>query len=218
MLVVWDIDLTLLDNAGFGHAEAERLLAARGIARPEGLVFAGRTDADIWGTILGARPGDPALREFLNELSDACADAPWGGHVLPGVRDVVAALARAGHSQTVATGNMASTGWLKLRHAGLDEYMAPRFASFGDAVTDRRELLGATVSRWGGRGPVVAVGDTPADAAAALAHDVGFVGVATGRHGRAELTDAIRGAEGAAVIDDLRGAPDVVKLLENLAS
>lgn len=79
MLVIWDIDLTLIDNAGFGHDEAARLLKARGIDWPADLTFAGRTDADIWGSVLGVQPGDPELGDFLIELADACAVAPWHG-------------------------------------------------------------------------------------------------------------------------------------------
>ena len=51
--------------------------------------------------------------------------------------EVVSSLVRAGHSQTVVSGNMAETGWLKLRHAHLSEFMAPRFSAFGD----RKALL-----------------------------------------------------------------------------
>lgn len=225
MLVIWDIDLTLLDAAGFGHAEADRLLAARGVARPDGLVFAGRTDADIWGSVLGAGPGDAALRGFLADLADACAGATWRGRTLPGVPGVVAALARAGHSQTVVTGNMEATAWLKLRHTGLDGYMAPRFASFGDGVVHRADLLRAALARWGGRGPVVAVGDTPADAAAAVANGIGFVGVTTGHHDAGDLAAALLPrcagggvlCDGAAIVDDLSDVPAAVRLLESTA-
>lgn len=228
MLVIWDIDLTLLNARGFGHHEANALLAARGRTRPEGLVFAGRTDSAIWGEVLELDAGDPDLGAFLTELGAACGDAAWGGEPLPGVPELVGALARMGHSQTVATGNMAATGWLKLRHAGLAEYMAPRFASFGDGVRDRAELLEPTLADWGGRGPVVAVGDTPADALAAAHHGIGFLGVATGRHGADELRAAIaqpwRGPDGnrvardgMAVVDDLTDTRAMIGLLEDLS-
>ncbi|MFC3848572.1 HAD family hydrolase [Corynebacterium hansenii] len=231
MLVIWDIDLTLIDNAGFGHAEADRLLAERGIERPADLTFAGRTDADIWGSVLGAQPGDAVLGDFLTDLADACAVAEWRGSVLPGVRAVVSALARSGHSQTVVSGNMAETGWLKLRHAHLSEFMAPRFSAFGDYEVDRSELLRVALMEWGGRGPVVAVGDTPADAAAALENGIGFVGVTTGRHTASDLTAAMVNVnrlatpyftdddlpDGTAIVEDLRDAPAVVKLLESMA-
>lgn len=231
MLVIWDIDLTLIDNAGFGHDEAARLLKARGIDWPADLTFAGRTDADIWGSVLGVQPGDPELGDFLIELADACAVAPWHGFPLPGVRDVVSALARAGHSQTVVSGNMAETGWLKLRHAHLSEFMAPRFSAFGDYAIDRSDLMDVALMEWDGRGPVVAVGDTPSDAAAALESGIGFVGVTTGRHTASDLTAALINVnrlptpyftdddmpDGTAIIEDLRDTPGVVKLLESMA-
>ena len=231
MLVIWDIDLTLIDNAGFGHAEADRLLEARGVKRPVDLTFAGRTDADIWGTVLGAQPGDAELGDFLTDLADACAVAEWKGFPLPGVREVVSSLARAGHSQTVVSGNMAETGWLKLRHAHLSEFMAPRFSAFGDYAIDRSDLMNVALMEWGGRGPVVAVGDTPADAAAALESGIGFVGVTTGRHTASDLTAALINVnrlptpyftdedlpDGTAIIDDLTDTPAVIKLLESMA-
>lgn len=225
MLVIWDIDLTLLHPHGFGHGVGYRLLEERGIPRPEGLVFAGRTDSAIWGEALGVAAGDPALRSFLADYATECGDEEWAGELLPGVAELVPALARMGHSQAVATGNMAATGWLKLRHAGLADYMAPRFSSFGDEVRGRTELLDPPLADWGGRGPVVAVGDTPDDARAAVDHGIGFLGVTTGRHGAGELREALAHPwragsglrEGTAIVDDLADTGAIIALLEELA-
>ncbi|WP_448851107.1 HAD family hydrolase [Corynebacterium sp. 335C] len=209
MLVVWDIDLTLLQPNRFGHGCAEEVIAARGGSVPADLVFAGRTDHAIWGEAL-ARSGVPAaeLPGVLADYGRACAAAPWEGRVLPGAREALAAAAAVASAQTVVTGNVRATAELKLRHAGFavagavaggsgvsrDDVPRPGsspaaaagpvldlgLGSFGDESDDRAALLASTLERWRGR---VRAGGAVGGAGGAVGGAGGAVGGAGGAVG-----------------------------------
>lgn len=231
MLVIWDIDLTLLHPNRFGHGCAESVIASRGGSIPTDLVFAGRTDHAIWGEALARSGVDAAeLPGVLADYGRACARAPWEGRALPGAHAALAAVATVASAQTVVTGNIRATAELKLRHAGFsvvgaadagpagagvvrdDAPGAPApvldltLGSFGDATDDRSALVASTLARWRAGQPgdprAVVLGDTVHDVAAALACGAGMVGVATGP----DDADRLRCGGAHAVVPDLRDA------------
>lgn len=235
MLVIWDIDLTLLHPNRFGHGCAESIIASRGGSVPADLVFAGRTDHAIWGEALARSGVDAAeLPGVLADYGRACAGAPWEGRALPGAHAALAAVAAVASAQTVVTGNVRATAELKLRHAGFSVVGAAdagdagagvvrddapddaspsldlALGSFGDATDDRSGLVASTLARWRAGSPgdprAVVLGDTVHDVAGALACGAGMVGVATGPDDAATL----RAAGAHAVLPDLRDADAVV--------
>jgi phosphoglycolate phosphatase len=223
LLVLWDVDYTLLSSAGLGTRLYEvtfREMFGRelSVVAPK----AGRTDrAILLETLALAGIAEPLAHvdEFLAALgrqSAAWDHTAWVDgaavgevHALPGAAAAIAALAAAGFRQSVLTGNVRALAELKLSLAGLGEHLDLDAGAYGDAHEVRAELV--TVARRAAAaaygldfaGPAtVLVGDTPLDVAAALATGARAVGVATGSFPASDLAAA--GAH--AVLPDLTDA------------
>ena len=102
--------------------------------------------------------------------------------LMPGVKDVLAHLARRGALLGVATGNIEAIGWIKIEKAGLREWF--RLGGFSDHFPIRAELVGNAARKAremaGADARVCVVGDTPRDIAAARANQLPVIAVATG--------------------------------------
>jgi len=210
LLVLWDVDFTLLSSAGLGTRLYEATF--REIFGRELTVVApkaGRTDrAILLETLTLAGIADPRahLDTFLAAL--ARQSVTWDGraapgstahgaaasgsaadevHALPGAAAAIEALAAAGVRQSVLTGNIRPLAELKLGLAGLGKHLDLDVGAYGDVHEVRAELVPvarqAAAAAYGldFDGPsTVLVGDTPLDVAAALATGARAVGVATG--------------------------------------
>ncbi len=217
LLVLWDVDYTLVDAGGLGtrlYEDVFRELFGRDLTSvaPK----AGRTDRAITlDTLELAGVEDPRgwVDDFLAALARrvAAVDGAYTAHVraVAGAPAAVAALAGAGLRQSVLTGNIRPLAALKLRAAGLGEHLDLDVGAYGDAHEARAELVPvakrAASLAYGQdfAGPsTVLIGDTPLDVAAALATGARAVGVATGSFSAAELASA--GAH--AVLADLTDA------------
>lgn len=227
-LVLWDVDGTLLDPAGFGrqamHSAFERLFGTPVTAQ---VAFAGRTDRAIVRDLLAqlgpdhaanrdhadSRDREDALQELVATLAEEQRHtfAAGGGRALPGVVEALAALAELpGVVQSVLTGNMRRLALVKLTASGLAGLLDLDVAAFGDDHAVRADLVdvarGLAERAYGvafPAGSVVLVGDTPLDVAAALARGATAVGVATGSFTQAEL----RAAGAHTVLPDLTDLP-----------
>jgi phosphoglycolate phosphatase-like HAD superfamily hydrolase len=214
-LVLWDIDLTLLDLRpvrALWFRDAVRELTGRELGTPPPM--AGRTDRWIVGEMLrgvGVEPSDDLLeRLFALAVRNAGAardQIAERGLVLPGVQDVLRKIAGMGDVvQTLVTGNLRPIAGVKLAAFDLDQYVDLEIGGYGDSSVHRPVLVADALAgaerrygvRFAGR-DVVIVGDTPHDMAAARAHDARAVGVATGHSSADELLAA--GAD--AVLPDL---------------
>lgn len=196
---LFDIDGTLLNGRDLVQYSAFRhaLQEVFGIdATIDGVVLHGNTDIGILRAVL-RRAGIPdvnferrfpELVRLMSEQVQANA-AEIRVEVCPSIPDVLKALHGAGKLLGVASGNLEAIGWAKLRVAGLRDYF-----SFG-AFSDRQELRenifldGIAKARAiaGEHASVVAVGDTPADIAAARKAGIPIVSVATGIFSRDQL-------------------------------
>jgi phosphoglycolate phosphatase len=219
LLVLWDVDGTLLNAAGLGTRLYEmvfRVLFGREL--PAVAPKAGRTDrAIITDTLALAGVPEPQAQvdRFLAALASqvAAVDGTMNAwvHPLDGVSAAIAALAVASAPhrqihQSVLTGNMRPLAVLKLGAAGLGQHLDLDAGAYGDAHEVRAELVSLArlaASRRYGTGfagsSTILVGDTPLDVEAALASGARVVGVATGGYSAAELAQA--GAH--AVLPDL---------------
>jgi phosphoglycolate phosphatase len=222
LLVLWDVDFTLIDSHGSGFRLYEIALREmygvelRALPRPPGS-FAGRTDSAIALEILALAgvPDPPSqLRRFqdlLESLAPALADdVRANGRVLPGAAQVVALLATGLGGQPVVqsllTGNLPELARVKLSTLELTDHLDLSIGGYGDVSAVRGDLVDVARRRaaarhggdFGGRLTVL-VGDTPDDVGAALGTGASVVAVATGQFGAAELTEA--GAH--AVLPDL---------------
>jgi phosphoglycolate phosphatase len=214
LLVLWDVDYTLVDSVGLGTRLYE--VTFRGMFGRDLTVVApkaGRTDrAIVLDTLTMAGIAEPraCIDEFLAALARQVVavdgSAQPGVVALPGAVAAIAALAAAGARQSVLTGNIRPLAALKLGLAGLGEHLDLDVGAYGDVHEVRAELV--PVARQAARAAygtdffgvsTVLVGDTPLDVAAALAAGARAVGVATGSFAAAELAAA--GAH--AVLPDL---------------
>jgi phosphoglycolate phosphatase len=222
LLVLWDVDYTLVSADGLGTRLYEVVfLEMFGRELPRVAPKAGRTDRAIIADTL-AMAGLDAPRErvdtFLATLARQVAVADGMNvrvRALPGASGAIAALAASagnGIRQSVLTGNIRPLAALKLRQAGLNDHLDLDVGAYGDVHEVRAELVpvarlaasqayGADFGGWS----TVLVGDTPLDVEAALAAGARAVGVATGSYSQEQLTAA--GAH--AVLPDLTDAARV---------
>lgn len=186
--ILFDIDGTLMRCGGAGRAAME--IALQSFGRPPDALppnFAGRTDRGIAQHAFGAELDDDLFSRFeaayLAALPDALAASPGLG-VLDGVIARLLELERRAHLG-LCTGNTAAGAEAKLRHVGLWEHF--RFGGYGCDAAERALVVRHALARAAAFAdcplhdlPVVVVGDTPKDVAAAHAAGVPCVAVATG--------------------------------------
>jgi phosphoglycolate phosphatase len=205
LLLLWDIDGTLLQRATGAHAEALRRAAGavHGVEL-DGLVVeaAGRTDTAIARDLLrAAGVADAAIDRRAAEVASAAiaayeelCPADLSGFVAPGVTEALDALAAAPDEYRLAllTGNLEPIARRKLDRAGIGRWFAPGQGGFGSDAEDRALLPALARERAGGwpRERTVVIGDTPRDIACARADGVRVIAVATGPFAAAALADA----------------------------
>jgi phosphoglycolate phosphatase-like HAD superfamily hydrolase len=224
LLVLWDIDHTLIDSGGagvYGYQLAFRDLFGRHLP---GLVpFAGRTERAIALDLL-ALAGIPEPRQRVDEfLARIGAHAPElaelvmeRGRALPGAAAALAAVAAQTTpiaAQSVLTGNVRAMAEMKLHTLGLTDHLDLDIGAYGDATECRADLVQIARSKAAiayrrdfAASETVVAGDTPLDVAAALSAGARSLGVATGASSAAELAAA--GAD--AVLPDLTDPSAVV--------
>jgi len=222
LLVLWDIDHTLIDGGDVGRAAyAAAFLEATGLILQRPWRFDGRTELAAATDALRAHGLDPAgglLDAFLDALvarfGDRAADLAAAGHVLPGAAAALTALrALPEVHQSVLTGNLYSLAVLKMTAFGLAEYIDFRIGGYGSDAYERSDLpqhaFIRTERHLGRRhsgADTVIIGDTLRDIATAKAVGARIVAVATGSVAVAELTAA--GAD--VVLPDLADTATVV--------
>lgn len=217
VLVLWDIDGTLLNAGGVGRdLYGVVFLQLFGRSLSAYAPMAGRTDrAIILETLVLAGVSEPrryvdpfiaGLGEQARLMRSAMASR---GRALPGAAAALAMVAGHAH-QSVLTGNIRPLAEVKLAALGLRDGLDLCIGAYGDDHEDRVELVqvarrraaavhgGFSAGGFAGRSTVV-IGDTPLDISAALSAGARAVGVATGSHSAADLLAA--GAH--AVLPDL---------------
>jgi phosphoglycolate phosphatase len=219
-LVLWNIDLTLVDVARVmreAYAEAFPAITGRPLIKlPQ---TAGRSESEIFFDALALngvdmRAGGEAERlvePFSAELASALAarrdDLVSQGQALPGAAQALAAVAKLdGVVQTVLTGNGRPNAVLKLRAFGLDGFVDFDIGGYGSEAYPKGTLLRVARQRASekhgvtfGEEVTVYIADSPRDVEAARIGGARSLAVASGRASNAELRDA--GA--AAVLPDL---------------
>jgi phosphoglycolate phosphatase len=225
LLVLWDVDYTLLYAGASGRALYEIVLAELyGAELSVPLTsMAGRTDASIALETLTAVGVDaaaelPRFHLMLAAQAPAIADlVRERGFVLPGAREALAAVA--GHRtdglvvQSVLTGNLPALAAVKLGALELTDHLDLDIGAYGDLSHVRADLVPVArqnaAARYGadfaGRATVI-VGDTPHDVAAAVTAGARAVGVATGEFSVQRLAES--GAD--VVLRDLTDTDAVV--------
>ena len=223
MLVLFDIDGTLLLRASSEHAQAvmAALIDVWGLTATTlpPLQAAGRTDIDIARQILdhhGVRGADVdgRLDEFCSATVahyEQLVPRDLSSHLAPDAAAVLDALAADDDVHlSLVTGNIEGVAQIKLAAAGIGHHFAPGQGGFGSDAEDRSALPAIARERAGDawnagtpwpREQTVVVGDTPRDIACARADEVRVFAVTTGPYAAADLV----GAD--AVLDGLTAVP-----------
>jgi len=198
LLVLWDIDGTLVDTAGHGRfafEDAFRTVVGR---EPAPVEYAGRTDHQIALAMLDDERDH--LQGVLDELAEALEARKEAmrldGHAYPGVPEVLEALhARDDVVQSLLTGNIKSNAALKVGAFGLERWLDFEVGAFGSDPHERRSDLVAVAreraaAKYGEPTGAVLVGDTPLDVQAAHDAQARAVAVMTGFADREALLQA----------------------------
>jgi phosphoglycolate phosphatase len=226
LLVLWDVDGTLLNSGGVGRDLYDVVfLQLFGRSLEAFAPVAGHTGrAIILDTLSQAGVSEP--RRFVDPfIAGLTAQAPMvreavaiRGRALPGAAAALSGLHGRVH-QSVLTGNIRSVAEGKLAAVGLCDGLDLCIGAYGDDHEVRAELVqvarrrAAAVhehapSKFTGTATVV-VGDTPLEIKAALAAGARAVGVATGAYSARDLIAA--GAD--TVLPDLTNTPLVLEAL-----
>jgi phosphoglycolate phosphatase len=233
-LVLWNIDLTLLDVGRVSrdaYADAFRRVTGRPLAALPQL--AGRSDTEIFFESLylnDVPTGEDEvadaelLARYCWELEAAFAlrqdELLQQGRLLPGALDAVTAAAGLpGMVQTVLTGTIKPNAVAKLRAFGLDRFFDLEIGGTGSDAYPRGSLLLLVKSQAAAKysAPVadesaVYIADSVRDVEAAAIGGARCIAVATGRSTAPELRDA--GAD--VVLTDLSDTNQVIAAIDRL--
>ncbi len=211
LLVLWDIDGTLVRTAGHGRYAFDEAFRAVVGRDPEPVDFAGRTDREIALTMLAGEPDH--LPRVLEELAGALELRKEAmreeGYAYPGVPEVLEALHRRDDViQSLLTGNIQANAVIKVSAFGLEPWLDFEVGAYGSDPHDRRSDLVAVAreraaAKYGEPTGAVLVGDTPLDVRAAQEAGARAVAVATGFAD----PDALRASGPDAYLDDLSDTP-----------
>ncbi|MEV5408027.1 haloacid dehalogenase-like hydrolase [Thermopolyspora sp. NPDC052614] len=229
-LVLWNIDLTLVDVTIVirdAYAEAFRRVTGRPLVKLAPAL--GRPDSEVIFETLalnGVVAEDDHLPRFIEALAAAFADRrdrlAVQGRQMPGAKDALAAVARLdGVVQSVLTGTIRSNAVLKLKAFGLDRHIDFEIGGYGEEVYPKATLLQVAQTRAAARygspftsATTVLIGDSARDVQAARIGGAAMIAVASGRATAAELAEA--GAD--LVLPDLSNPSEVVAAVARLTT
>ncbi|HEX3682660.1 MAG TPA: HAD family hydrolase [Bryobacteraceae bacterium] len=205
VLVLFDIDGTLLRGAGAHHKQAliDGIQKVTGLATHlDGIATSGMLDCDLIAAMLKAA-GHPEreIRAVMRQVMEECqscyrASCPSDlrPQLCPGVPALLSALRERGAELGLVTGNLTGIAWRKMELAGLRDYFS--VGGFAEDAGTRAELAQVARQRAIERGLVAPdcrtslVGDHPNDVLAAKANGFRAVAVGTGLVGCEDLAAA----------------------------
>lgn len=206
MVLLFDIDGTLLQGNGMGRRSVGRVLRAwcgRDVDL-DAVSFSGKTDPQIFREIVtggGFQDVDDVDAAVRDLLAAYAADVTATVHeaqidALPGAHAAVGAAREAGVPVGLLTGNLEQMAVLKIERAGFAADAFP-FGAYGSDHADRdclapiaAQRASAVLGRDVPHGDLVVVGDTPRDIACARAVGAHAVAVATGHFDADALGEA----------------------------
>ena len=211
LLLLFDIDGTLLQRASGEHARALREAAGRvhgvDVVSIDSVEYAGRTDRAIARDLLAAAGVTSVDDAWISQAVEGYArlcPPDLSAKVAPGMVELLEALAArpSDFRLSLVTGNLEPIARLKLARAGVGRFFAEGQGGFGSDHEDRGRLPAIARARasdppWP-RERTVVIGDTPRDIECARVDEVRVAAVATGSYAVEALADAD------AVVDDAR--------------
>jgi len=201
-LILWDIDMTLVNTGAAGQHALIRTTIEwfGGEGDLTGVEIAGRTDRAIAHQIM-EKYGKAATTENVDAFLDRYVSLlpeelpKRHGRVLPGVRELLEDLAQQPDKTLgLLTGNLERGAQLKLEHYDLWQFFP--FGAFADDHHDRNALGPCAVRRAAAHAgfefrpeQVDVVGDTGHDVACGKAFGARTIAVATGSWSRERLAE-----------------------------
>lgn len=190
VVLLWDIDGTLLRGRKAAVTAWQAAVQAELEADIDwqALDTSGATDVSIALQICAqagreAEAAPALLARYVEELAVCLQDNP--AIALPNVREVLAHVAAAsGYANFLLTGNLRRAAEVKLSSCGLAEFCWD--GAFGESGPERNQVAAAARrlvnQTWGDTAPLLVIGDTPRDIAAARFIDAAVIAVASGAH------------------------------------
>jgi phosphoglycolate phosphatase-like HAD superfamily hydrolase len=231
VLVLWDVDHTLIETRGVGFAIYKRAFPAA-TGRPLDMLaqVSGRTELDIMRETLrvnGIEPTDETIAKLasalINGYENAREELATTGRALPGAEatlDRLAAEPRRVH-QGVLTGNLRDVARIKLEVFRLDTRLDLEASAYGDDHSERPKLVAIAQARASDRTGTtfdnqhtILIGDTPKDIEAGLTAGVRVIAVASGKNTAKEL----RAAGATIIVDDLTNPEHITQLITHAAT
>jgi phosphoglycolate phosphatase len=190
VVLLWDIDGTLLQGreaavtAWRAAVQAELAIDIDWAA----LDTSGSTDLSIARQIYaragrGTEAAAPLLACYVEELAVRLQDNP--AIALPNAREVLAHVADSpAYANLLLTGNLRRAAQVKMVSCGLGEFCWD--GAFGEHGLERNQVAAAARQlvreTWGNSAPLLVIGDTPRDIAAARSIGAYVAAVASGSH------------------------------------
>lgn len=206
LLVLWDIEHTLIDTAGVGgevfRAAFEAATGGHLSSMPDPT---GLNESELFRRAArqsGVTGSDVLFQDFVRYQEtgyrNRTAELRSRGRTLSGAKQALRAVAAdPAVVSSVLSGDTRASGRAKLEAFGLAEFLQLDVGAGGEDDLVRRGLVPIAQSRAAGKHAArfdstntVVIGDTPSDIEAGHAHGCRVVSVATGRHGIEELRDA----------------------------
>ena len=188
LLVLWDVDGTLVRTAGHGRFAFEDAFRTVVGGEPEPVDYGGRTDKQI--ALMMSAGDDRHIARILEELEGALELRKEAmreeGYAVPGVAEVLEELhGRDDVIQSLLTGNIKANAIIKVAAFGLDRWLDIEAGAYGsDPHEERSDLVAVArrraAERYAEPTAAVLVGDTPRDVRAAREAGARAVAVATG--------------------------------------
>lgn len=209
-IILWDIDGTLLAAGDGGLEHYHRAISAVTGEPTEPVIDThGKTDWQVILEMLAAAGLDagiaPAVSTELDRLSDVFL-AESRLTLLPDVAGTLGRLREAGIRNGLLTGNSEMRSRYKLQGAGLDLDLLDWAVCFFGSRSPVRPHLTASARRRHPEASLLIIGDTPFDGTAAMAAQIPFLAVCTGKYSR----ETFAGSDAIAVIDTLAQGYDAI--------
>ncbi len=214
MLVLFDIDGTLVRRAGPHHRQAlvDAVRRVTGLeTTTDNIPVHGMLDRDILTQMMAqAEASNRAIARHMPEIVERAQRIyvrtvpDLRKKICPGVRRLLYNLNRRDVPLALVTGNLTRIGWKKLERAGIKHHF--RFGAFAEMAKDRAGLARIAIRTARERGwiakdaPIWLIGDAPSDIIAAKANGARSIAVYTGISTREEL--AAHGPD--MLLEDLR--------------
>jgi phosphoglycolate phosphatase-like HAD superfamily hydrolase len=214
MLILWDVDHTLIESGGVGRELYHHAFTAvTGVEVGREVDVTGKTEQAIFEETArqeGVEPSQAMALAYRSELARQYElhldDLRRRGRVLPHAREALADLAeRADVLQTVLTGNFRAVAEVKLRAFDLDVYVDLDSGAYGEDAPVARDRARRRHDHLDDSETIV-IGDSPADVSAARGRAT-VIAVATG----SASEDDLRSAGANVVLRDLSTAAEVLR-------